>query len=157
MKKLNITTLLFTSLVLINCGGSDKEIVSESKHNDSLVSEQKIDSVVKAKVEIPVFMAEFKEGQFKQSDCKNYSKMRSQKGKSTTIYFDNQSKRDLKLFWIDYKGKKVFYSKIKSGKGFKQQTFVNHPWLIKDANDGTCLVIIKALRGGKTDTVTFRN
>jgi hypothetical protein len=53
--------------------------------------------------------------------------------RSTTIRFINRSGRPVKAYWKDYKGVEVFYFDIAPDGQYTEQTFVTHPWVVRDA------------------------
>ena len=46
------------------------------------------------------------------------------------IHFDNNSSQDLKVYWIDYNGKPVYYDDVKAGGVYDMNSYVSHPWAI---------------------------
>jgi hypothetical protein len=53
----------------------------------------------------------------------------------TSIKFINKSGQPIKVYWLDYEGKRKLYAKVKAEDSYIQQTYVTHPWLITDADD----------------------
>jgi len=74
-----------------------------------------------------------------EASC-NVMNKRSEKGtKTATVEVVNKAKTQaVDLYWIDYKGKRVFYAKVKPGARMKQQTYRSHPWIITN-QQGRCL------------------
>jgi len=70
----------------------------------------------------------------------NVANKRSEKGtKTAMVEVVNKAKTQaVNLYWIDYKGKQVFYAKVPAGGRFKQQTYRSHPWIITNQK-GRCL------------------
>jgi len=70
----------------------------------------------------------------------NVTNKRSEKGtKTATVEVVNKAKTQaVSLYWIDYKGNRVFYAKVKPGARMKQQTYRTHPWIITNQK-GRCL------------------
>jgi hypothetical protein len=52
-----------------------------------------------------------------------------------TITFDNQTAGDMKVYWIDFQGKRKFYSELKAHSKYDQATWVGHVWVVADASD----------------------
>lgn len=53
----------------------------------------------------------------------------------TRIVFVNKSK-DLRLvYWLDFKGERQLYMKLKPGEMGGQLTYLGHPWLVTDAQN----------------------
>jgi hypothetical protein len=53
----------------------------------------------------------------------------------TNITFINKSGQPIKVYWLDYEGKRKLYANMKAEDSYVQQTYVTHPWLITDADD----------------------
>jgi len=70
----------------------------------------------------------------------NVADKRSEKGsKAAVVEVVNKAKtQPVDLYWIDYKGKRVFYAKVQPGARIKQQTYRSHPWIITNQK-GRCL------------------
>lgn len=49
-----------------------------------------------------------------------------------TITFDNQTAGDLKVYWIDFNGKRKFYNFVKAHSKYDQETWVGHVWVVTD-------------------------
>ena len=68
--------------------------------------------------------------------CSEESQLRSLSADSPTgITFVNQGGRDVRAYWIDYKGARVFYSQLSPGQRYGLNTFISHPWVITDITD----------------------
>ena len=52
-----------------------------------------------------------------------------------TITFDNQTAADVKIYWIDFDGKRKFYEILKAHTAFNQATWVGHVWVVADQAD----------------------
>jgi hypothetical protein len=81
--------------------------------------------------------------QLKAKSCQNTIKYRSLSDKiPTTIQVINKRKLPIKVYWINYQGKRQYYFDLEARKKRNQKTFVSHPWLITDDQDSqTCLGI----------------
>jgi hypothetical protein len=54
----------------------------------------------------------------------------------TSIQFVNRSNQTIKVYWLDYEGKRQLRGTIKEGGVFgPQRTFLTHPWLITDKDE----------------------
>jgi VHL beta domain len=63
--------------------------------------------------------------------------LKSQNGDAPTfIKFINATKDPVEVNWIDYSGKRVFYNNLAPSASYVQETFVTHPWIIKDLTTG---------------------
>lgn len=54
---------------------------------------------------------------------------------STNIRFINRKAFRVKVYWIDFTGKRQHYFDLESDEVRDQQTFVSHPWLVTEAGD----------------------
>lgn len=54
---------------------------------------------------------------------------------ATSIKFVNVSEKIVRIYWINYSGKRVFYKQIPSDSVYKQLTYITHPWVVTDVND----------------------
>lgn len=57
-----------------------------------------------------------------------------------SMTFENRSSFERDLYWLNYTGKRVIYTKLAPGSTYSVNTFVTHPWVITDSS-GTCLDI----------------
>jgi hypothetical protein len=70
--------------------------------------------------------------------CSMESTIRSTAGDSpTTIQFTNRTTQTVRVFWLDYEGKRVLYNTLEAGATYVQGTFLTHPWILVGA-DETC-------------------
>jgi serine/threonine protein kinase len=53
---------------------------------------------------------------------------------SIFISFQNTSTKIVSIYWINYQGDEVFYCHLSPKHSYTQQTYVTHPWRIKDSN-----------------------
>ena len=54
----------------------------------------------------------------------------------TTIKFVNSSKQIIKVYWLDYEGRRQFKETLKDGDSYESnRTYLTHPWLITDKDD----------------------
>lgn len=68
--------------------------------------------------------------------CERESSLAStESAAETEIIFINQTANDVKTYWSDYGGKRVFYQTVPAGGQVIQPTYLTHPWIVKDAND----------------------
>ena len=76
------------------------------------------------------------EGNSQSASCRQEAGMRSIQGDTATqIQFVNTTSREVRLYWLDYKGQRVFYRAIPAGGKYLQPTFKTHPWVLTDQND----------------------
>lgn len=61
------------------------------------------------------------------------------------VCFRNLSENDASIYWIDFKGRPVFYGSIKQSKasvdGLHIDTFISHPWIAVDRKKKQLLAI----------------
>jgi hypothetical protein len=60
---------------------------------------------------------------------------KSKTGSFTTVVFENQSGRKVKLYWIEYGGGLKIYATLDVGATHEQNTFSDAAWLITDEKD----------------------
>lgn len=53
----------------------------------------------------------------------------------TALTLVNKSERPVKVYWLDFDGKRKLYETLRPGRRYESQTFVTHPWLVTDAKD----------------------
>ncbi len=53
----------------------------------------------------------------------------------TEIRFVNELSYPVKVYWLDYQGKRAYYAEVEPHATFTQQTFLTHPWLVTDGNE----------------------
>jgi uncharacterized membrane protein len=80
--------------------------------------------------------------------CAQESSLKSSTGAATKIKFKNSSNATIRVYWLDFNGKRIEYingnqagsntSGLAAGASFDQSTYVTHPWVITTAN-GDCL------------------
>jgi hypothetical protein len=54
---------------------------------------------------------------------------------STNIQFINRKPFRVKVYWIDFTGKRQHYFDLEPDEVRDQQTFVSHPWIVTEAGD----------------------
>jgi len=54
---------------------------------------------------------------------------------ATSMTFDNKSKQTIKIFWLDFEGKRKLFVTLKDGDTHKLNTYFGHWWLVTDAKD----------------------
>ena len=48
------------------------------------------------------------------------------------ITFQNDSAQTVKIYWLGFKGERVFYQRLLPGETYAQETFLTHPWVVTD-------------------------
>ncbi len=51
------------------------------------------------------------------------------------ITFLNDSAQTVKIYWLGFKGERVFYQRLLPGETYAQETFLTHPWVVTDDKD----------------------
>jgi hypothetical protein len=54
----------------------------------------------------------------------------------TFINFTNTTKDPVEVDWINYSGNRVFYNRLAPSVSYIQETYLTHPWIIKDLTTG---------------------
>jgi hypothetical protein len=62
------------------------------------------------------------------------------------ITFVNRSKQPVKVYWLDYRGQRVLYKKLKPSESYTQDTYMTHPWLITDLYDNAWEVYMPSVQ-----------
>jgi hypothetical protein len=52
-----------------------------------------------------------------------------------SLSFLNASAQPIKIYWLNFKGQRVFYQTLQPGEVYDQETFLTHPWVVTDEND----------------------
>ncbi len=53
----------------------------------------------------------------------------------STLHFVNLTSKELKLYWLDYSGRRRAYGTIPAGKEVTRATYLTHPWLVASLHD----------------------
>jgi von Hippel-Lindau disease tumor supressor len=73
--------------------------------------------------------------------CNDERNFRSVQGSiHTSMKFINSTQQEVRAYWLDYSGRRVFYKAIPPRGHYTQPTFETHPWVVTDARDN-CLNI----------------
>ncbi|MEN3940370.1 hypothetical protein WJU23_03680 [Prosthecobacter sp. SYSU 5D2] len=57
------------------------------------------------------------------------------------ITFHNRSSETVKVYWLDFSGKRVLYLTLPSQEKVDQSTYLTHPWLITDSDGNAWHVV----------------
>ena len=75
------------------------------------------------------------------TSCRDERNLRSVQGSvHTTMKFVNRTNQEVRSYWLDYNGRRVFYKAIPPNGNYTQPTFQTHPWVLTDQRDN-CLDI----------------
>ena len=75
------------------------------------------------------------------TSCRDERNLRSVQGNAhSTMKFVNRTNQEVRSYWLDYSGRRVFYKAIPPNGNYTQPTFQTHPWVITDPRDN-CLNI----------------
>jgi hypothetical protein len=55
--------------------------------------------------------------------------------RATSIRFRNHRRSTVRIFWLDYEGRRKFYKELPPGQQYLQPTYMTHPWIITDQVD----------------------
>ncbi|OYX13392.1 MAG: hypothetical protein B7Z15_07450, partial [Rhizobiales bacterium 32-66-8] len=72
---------------------------------------------------------------------------------ATKVQFKNESKSRIKIYWLNYDGKREHYSDVAPGRSYTQETYMTHPWVVTDTN-GQCILLFRPLPGATVATIT---
>jgi hypothetical protein len=88
-----------------------------------------------------------------EEDCQSERSIKSaDSDKETKVQFKNASKSKIKIYWINYDGKREFYSDVNPGRSYVQDTYMTHPWVVTDTN-GQCVLLFRPLPGATVATI----
>jgi hypothetical protein len=59
----------------------------------------------------------------------------------STMHFVNLTSKELKLYWLDYSGRRRAYGTIPAGKEATRATYLTHPWLIASPHDNGLAIV----------------
>ena len=48
----------------------------------------------------------------------------------TVVTFHNSSRMIIRIYWIDYEGRRVHFSTLRPGQSYSANTFASHPWIV---------------------------
>lgn len=55
---------------------------------------------------------------------------------STEVFFQNRTRYNVEVLWLDYKGQPVWYRRLPPRRGYRQQTYLTHPWVCIESDSG---------------------
>ena len=88
-----------------------------------------------------------------EADC---SSQRSIEGSvETAITFVNSSDSAVIVYWIDYQGVEQFWFELQPSESWRQETFVTHPWCVRDKTSNTALLSVVASRVEQVATIAM--
>jgi len=77
------------------------------------------------------------------SSCHDERNLRSVQGNvHTSMKFLNNSNQEVRTYWLDYSGRRVFYKAIPPYGQYTQPTFQTHPWMVTDARDNCMNIFV---------------
>lgn len=89
--------------------------------------------------------------------CPDEDQLRSVHSRTpTTITFENRGRSAIRIYWLDYDGRRQHRATVQPGATRSQKTYVTHPWIITRSNNAateTCHRIVMPDPGGRTVTV----
>lgn len=77
------------------------------------------------------------------SSCRDENRLRSVQGNvHTQMKFINRSHQEVRTYWFDYSGRRVFYKAIPPNGGYTQPTYQTHPWVLTDQSNNCIGIFI---------------
>lgn len=67
-------------------------------------------------------------------------------GLSTHVIFVNNLDVVARIDWINFKGERQYYHSLSPGQSYKQQTYVNHPWLVCAGSEQSPVAVFHPLQ-----------
>lgn len=58
------------------------------------------------------------------------------------LRFVNISHRDVNIVWLDYQGRGITYNCLSHKKSFDINTYVSHPWIVRDAKTNDPMMLL---------------
>lgn len=91
----------------------------------------------------PILLTQAQFNQLQARGCDEEDSLRSVNGNvRTSIRFINKTDSTVKVYWIDYQGKRQHYFDLRANETHDQVTYVTHPWIVTKAGDKrSCLGI----------------
>lgn len=87
--------------------------------------------------------------------CKSEGASRSTRGDvRETLLFRNEGTKPLRLYWLDYGGRRILMTTLLPRDYYSTNTFVTHPWLFVEAA-GSCIHLFSNL-DDSIDTVVVK-
>jgi hypothetical protein len=71
----------------------------------------------------------------------------------TEMMLVNKTKQPVKVFWIDYKGKRKLDATLKPGEAHTVTTYLTHPWLVTDAKENAWAIFLPDAQPRTVDIV----
>ncbi|AUT49462.1 hypothetical protein [Achromobacter sp. AONIH1] len=72
----------------------------------------------------------------------------------TQVEFINHGKEIKTIYWLNYEGRRVYYTRLQPGDSYIQKTYVSHPWVVTSDDLGTCETAVLPVR---TPSITILN
>lgn len=63
-------------------------------------------------------------------------------GIKTLLTLVNKTRQPVKLFWVNFAGKREAYPTLAPGERYDSNTFIGHPWLVTDAKDNAWAIYL---------------
>jgi hypothetical protein len=77
------------------------------------------------------------------NSCRDERSLRSVQGNvHTSMKFVNRTNQEVRSYWLDYSGRRVFYKAIPPNGHYTQPTFQTHPWVITDQRDNCINIFV---------------
>nr|XP_053646816.1 von Hippel-Lindau-like protein isoform X2 [Cherax quadricarinatus] len=57
------------------------------------------------------------------------------------VCFVNCTRRNVDVFWVDFRGKHIKYKTLARRERYKINTYVTHPWVFRDSETSSALVV----------------
>jgi dipeptidyl-peptidase 4 len=75
-------------------------------------------------------------------------------GPHTPLRFNNRTKQEVEMFWLDPEGKRVSYGRVAPGESAEQGTYAGHVWLLVDVPTSRPLVVYEAVENQHVFDIT---
>lgn len=74
--------------------------------------------------------------------------------KLVSLSFHNNAERTVDVYWLDFDGNEVYYFSVRPHRAIDQQTYVTHPWCIRDTETKEAVLAVTA--ADQTATVEIK-
>jgi len=89
-------------------------------------------------------------------DCREEKNFRSKQSATPSIVkFENNTYDNVRIYWINQSGNRVFYKAVAPSEAYAQDTFLTHPWVATDSQN-RCLGIFLPEYGTRRAIVKMR-
>ena len=56
---------------------------------------------------------------------------------AVNVTFENPTARAVRVYWVDYEGREIFYQELAPRTSYEQATYATHPWRVREVGTNT--------------------